>query len=104
MKLNWRTITQIGFLGGIVAFYISAIGLVETFAERYLIGTFFSTGQLFVTVGAIMAGVLTARNLQEQSDNRSAYISSLLAGAVSSLPLVILIFLATAFLSSDTLL
>ncbi len=93
MKLNWRTITQNGLLGGIVAFYLSAIGVAQTFSERYLLGTFFSTGQLFVTVGALMAGILTARALKEQGDDRNSYVSSLLAGAVSSLPLVILIFL-----------
>ena len=52
MKLNWRTITQNGLLGGVVAFYLSAIGIAETFSGRYLLGTFFSTGQLFVTVGS----------------------------------------------------
>lgn len=93
MKLNWRTIAQNGLLGGIVAFYLSAIGLAETFSERYLLGNFFSTGQLFVTIGGIMAGILTAKALKEQEKNRNAYISSLLSGAVSSLPLVILIFL-----------
>ncbi|MGB7873947.1 MAG: hypothetical protein WBL25_06150 [Anaerolineales bacterium] len=93
MKLNWRTIAQNGLLGGIVAFYLSAIGLAETFSERYLIGTFISTGQLFVTVGGIMAGILTARALKEQEKNRNAYVSSLLSGAISSLPIVVLIFL-----------
>lgn len=93
MKLNWRTITQNGLLGGVVAFYLSAIGIAETFSGRYLLGTFFSTGQLFVTVGALMAGILTARALKEQEDDRNSYVSSLLAGALSSLPLVILIFL-----------
>ena len=93
MKLNWRTITQNGLLGGIVAFYLSAIGLAETFSGRYLLGTFFSTGQLFVTVGAIMAGILTARALKDQEDDRNSYGSSLLSGAISSLPLIILIFL-----------
>ena len=94
MKLNWRTITQNGFLAGIVAFYLSAIGLAETFSQRNLIGTFFSTGQLFITVGAIMAGILTARALKEQQDdNRTSYISSVLSGAVSSLPLIVLVFL-----------
>jgi len=93
MKLNWRTITQNGLLGGIVALYLSAIGLAETFSERYLIGTFLSTGQLFVTVGAIMAGILTARALKEQENDRDSYVSSLLSGAISSLPLILLIFL-----------
>lgn len=93
MKLNWRTITQNGLLGGIVAFYLSAIGLAETFSERYLIGKFLSTGQLFVTVGAIMAGILTARAIKEQENDRDSYVSSLLSGAISSLPLILLIFL-----------
>ena len=93
MKLNWRTITQNGLLGGIVAFYLSAIGLAETFSGRYLIGTFLSTGQLFVTVGAIMAGILTARTLKEQENDRDSYVSSLFSGAISSLPLILLIFL-----------
>jgi branched-chain amino acid transport system permease protein len=93
MKLNWRTIARNGFLGGIVAFYLSAIGLTETFSERYLIGTFLSTGQLFVTVGAIMAGILTARALKEQENDRNSYVSSLLSGAISSLPLILLIIL-----------
>jgi branched-chain amino acid transport system permease protein len=101
MKMNWRIILRNGLLGGIVAFYISAIGLVETFSMRYLIGTFFSTGQLFITVGAIMAGVLTARALKEQEGNRNAYISSLLSGAVSSLPLIILIFLVQVLVVSQ---
>lgn len=93
MRLNWRTIIQNGLLGGIVAFYLSAIGLAETFSQRYLLGSFFSTGQLFVTVGAIMAGILTARALKEQENDRTAYISSMLSGAVSSLPLIFLVFL-----------
>ncbi len=93
MKLNWRTIAQNGFLGGIVAFYLSAIGLTETFSQRFLIGTFLSTGQLFVAVGAIMSGVLTARALKEQENNRTAYTSSLISGAISSVPLILLVFL-----------
>lgn len=101
MKLNWRTIGQNGFLGGIVAFYLCAVGLAETFSGRLLIGTFFSTGQLFVTVGAVMAGILTARALKGQEDNRTSYVSSLLAGAVSSLPLVILIFLIQVLVISQ---
>jgi branched-chain amino acid transport system permease protein len=102
MKLNWRTIVQNGFLGGIVAFYLCAIGLAETFSERYLLGNFFSTGQLFVTVGGIMAGILTARALKEQEKARNTYISSLLSGAISSLPLIVLIFLIQVLVIRQT--
>jgi branched-chain amino acid transport system permease protein len=94
MNLNWRLIIKNGLLGGIVAFYISAIGMTETFSLRYLIGTSLSMGQLLVAVGGIAAGVLTARALKNGGEKTSnSYIGSLLAGAISSLPLIILIFL-----------
>ena len=93
MKLNWRTLAKNGFLGGIVAFYLTAIGLAETFSERFLIGTFFSTGQLFAITGALMSGVLTARALKDEKNDFSTYLSSMLSGATSSLPLILLIFL-----------
>ena len=40
-----------------------------------------------------MAGILTANALKEQQNDRSAYISSLISGAVSGIPLILLIFL-----------
>ncbi|MDX1378401.1 MAG: hypothetical protein R3307_06100, partial [Anaerolineales bacterium] len=90
--MNWRIILRNGFLGGGIAFYLSAIGLTETFAERYLIGTFLSMGQLFAAIGGIAAGLLTARALKEEKTS-TAYTSSLLSGAVSSILPLFLIFL-----------
>ncbi|GAB4415432.1 MAG: hypothetical protein Kow002_00500 [Anaerolineales bacterium] len=102
MKLNWRTIFKNGLLGGGVAFYLSAIGLTETFSSRFIIGSFLSTGQLFATVGAILAGVLTARTQKKQGNNRNAYFSSLLSGTISSLPLILLIFLVQVLVVPQT--
>jgi branched-chain amino acid transport system permease protein len=94
MKLNWRLILKNGLLGGVIAFYLSAIGMTETFSQRYLIGTFLSMGQLFIITGGIAAGVLTARALKNEAEKTSnSYIGSLVAGAISSLPLIFLIFL-----------
>ena len=90
--MNWRIILRNGFLGGGIAFYLSAIGLTETFAERYLIGTFLSMGQLFAAIGGIAAGLLTARALKGEKTS-TAYTSSLLSGAVSSILPLFLIFL-----------
>jgi branched-chain amino acid transport system permease protein len=92
VKMNWRIILRNGFLGGGIAFYLSAIGLTETFAQRYLIGTFLSMGQLFAAIGGIAAGILTARALKEGKTS-TAYASSLISGAVSSIPPIFLIFL-----------
>jgi branched-chain amino acid transport system permease protein len=92
MKLDWREIIRNGLLGGVIAFYLSAIGMVEVFSERYLIGEFLSTGQLFVAGGGLMAGILTARAFKE-SKRFIAFLGSLISGIISGIPLLILIFL-----------
>jgi len=92
MKLDWRIIIRNGLLGGVIAFYLSAIGMSELFSERFLIGEFISTGQLFVASGGLVAGILTARALKEQKW-WSGFLGSLLSGIVSSVPLMFLIFL-----------
>ena len=92
MKLNWREIIRNGILGGAIAFYLSAIGMVEVFSERYLIGEFISTGQLFVASGGLMAGILTARSLKE-SKRFTAFLGSLVSGVISSIPLLVLMLL-----------
>jgi branched-chain amino acid transport system permease protein len=92
MKLDWRIIIRNGLLGGGIAFYLSAIGMSELFSERFLIGDFFSTGQLFVASGGLAAGILTARALKGEK-RWSAFLGSLLSGVVSSIPLLVLIFL-----------
>ncbi len=102
MNLNWRLIIKNGLLGGIIAFYLSAIGMAETFSQRYLISTFLSTGQLFVAVGGVTAGILTARALKEDYKKSTAYIGSLLAGVFSSLPLILLIFLIQVLVIQQT--
>ena len=92
MKLDWRTLIRNGLLGGGIAFYLSAIGMSELFSERFLIGEFFSTGQLFVASGGLAAGILTARAYREEK-GLSAFLKSLISGIFSSVPLLVLIFL-----------
>ncbi len=93
MTMNWRLILKNGLLGGTIAFYLSAIGMTETFSQRYLIGTLLSMGHLFIVSGGLIAGILTAKQLKNEEESSKAYIASMLSGAVSSLPLLLLIFL-----------
>lgn len=101
MKLDWRIIIRYGLLGGGIAFYLSAIGMSELFSERFLIGTFISTGQLFVASGGLIAGILTARALMERK-RWLAFLESLLSGVVSSIPLLFLIFLIQVLVIRQT--
>jgi len=89
---TWKIVLRFGLLGGIVAFYLSAIGMTEAFSQRYLIGDRFSMGHVFITMGALGAGIMTARTVKKEK-TAIALGSSLLAGAVSSLPLILLIVL-----------
>ncbi len=40
LQENIKIIRKFAFLGGIIAFYLVAIGIVEAFEPRYLGGTF----------------------------------------------------------------
>ena len=84
-----RLILKFGLIGSALALYLSAIGMVETFAMRRLIGTFVSLGQVIYTIGAIFAGVFTARALRN-APIRKALGASVAAGAITSvLPLLL---------------
>jgi len=86
-----RIILRNGLLGGLVALYVSAIGMVEAFSERSLIGDSLSLGYLILALGPVGAGILTARTLQARSSPRNAAAASFGAGALSSVLLVALL-------------
>lgn len=88
-----QVILRFGLLGSIVTFYLSAIGVIETFSLRYLIGTVISLGQVMYALGALGAGLLAARALRDRSP-REVVGAGLAAGAVTSvLPQLLGIFI-----------
>lgn len=89
---TWRIILRYGSLGGGLAFYLSAIGIVEAFSKRLLLSNYLSMGQVFFILGAVGAGFLTARALAKRS-NLARLGAGLLAGAAASMLPIILIFL-----------
>ena len=98
LQQNSRTLLQYGILGSVVAFYLSVIGIVQTFAQRNLIGTFISLGHVFLAIGAIGAGTLSARALQkENASNGEATVGGIIAGLISSVFLVLLTVIIQVF-------
>jgi branched-chain amino acid transport system permease protein len=81
-----------------VALYVSAIGVVETFAQRDLVGSFLSLGHIFLIMGAVGAGILTTRELKKEdaSDLESA-VGGAIAGMISSVFLIILTVIIQVF-------
>ena len=84
LKDNFRsTILRYGLIGGIVALYLAAVGMIETFLPRLLVGTSLSLGHVFLLAAAIGAGFFTARELKEHNIGVTAS-AGFVAGAIAS--------------------
>lgn len=93
-KLDWLTFIRLGLLGGAGAVYVSAIGMVEAFAQRNLIGGFLNLGNALLLTGAFITGYLTAKETHYQ-DNQKTLLAATIAGFFASLPNILLIILAS---------
>ena len=97
LKENFRsTILRFGLLGGLVALYLAAVGMIETFLPRLLVGTFLTLGHVFLLFAAVGAGFFSARELKEHNIGVTA-TAGFISGAISSLFLVILTFVIQIF-------
>ncbi len=85
---NFKAIQKFSLYGGIVALYLVAIGIVEAFAPRNLIGTFLSLGHIFLFIGAVGAGIFVAQELKEE-DSTTTYVAGFLVGVMTSVSLII---------------
>ena len=86
-----RVALKFGMLGSVVALYVSAIGMVEAFSERSLIGDSLSLGYVILAAGPVGAGILTARSMRDRGSRLSVLGSTFLSGAVSSSLLLVLL-------------
>lgn len=93
---NWRNAIRLGLILGTVVLVASAIGMVQKFNERPLIIGVITLGQLLLYIPALYAGYLTV-----SGENKHAafptLLGGLLAGLITSLPVIGLIFLASAW-------
>ena len=97
LKENFRSaILRFGLLGSIVALYLAAVGTIETFLPRLLVGTSITLGHVFLLSAAIGAGFFSARELKEHNIGVTA-TAGFISGAISSLFLVILTFVIQIF-------
>ena len=97
LKENFRsTIFRFGILGSVVALYLAAVGMIETFLPRLLVGTSITLGHVFLLMAAVGAGLFTARELKEHNTAVTA-VAGFISGAISSLFLVILTFVIQIF-------
>ena len=97
LKENFRsTIFRFGLIGGMVALYLAAVGMIETFLPRQLVGSYITLGHTFLLLAAVGAGFFSARELKEHSTSVTA-IAGFISGAIASLFLVALTFVIQIF-------
>jgi branched-chain amino acid transport system permease protein len=94
IRFDWRYSVRLGLLAGVIAFGVSAIGMVEVFSERELISGVFTVGHLLLFAAPAGVGYLCAR--ESESKRTVVLVSGLIAGLVSALPLIGLAFLVRA--------
>ena len=105
MKLNFNTILRVGSLSALAIFYLSMVGMVETFNEREIIRDLLEVGNIeLLTLGQVLmilpsmiGGYLICRRVAQKDGVSSGIVSGLIVGAISAVPMIILIMAGTTF-------
>ncbi len=96
MTNTYREILKSSGIAALIAVNISAIGMVELFGRRELIGGILTMGQVLFLAPAIAMGYLSARKYS-QHDMKQAALSGAIHGLLTGLGLALLIFVASSF-------
>ena len=94
-RLDLRSALRMGLIAGCLTLSVAAIGLVELFAQRALIAGVITMGQVLIFISPALMAYLTVRGLR--ASRPMIMLDGFIIGAVSALPSVGLIILATLF-------
>ncbi|HSG41746.1 MAG TPA: hypothetical protein VLA72_01205 [Anaerolineales bacterium] len=92
-KFTLRNAITYGLQAGFVTMLISMVGMIELFSKRQIIAGVMTTAQVFILLAPALFSYLTARRAKK---NNSLLFSSV-TGFSSSLPIILLVLLATTF-------
>ena len=84
-----RKALRSGLIAGVITLSVSAIGLVRLFAERELVAGVVTMGQILIYAPTALLVSINLRKMERSP--RRVLLAGLLAGAVSALPLIVLI-------------
>ncbi|MBZ0303724.1 MAG: branched-chain amino acid ABC transporter permease [Anaerolineae bacterium] len=103
MTTNWKPIIRMGLLAGIITLYMAVVGMLESFSEREVIRDFVTLGQIMLVFASITAGYLATRRLSDAQNPLRLLVSGAIVGLMSSLPLLVLVLLASQLELRDIL-
>jgi branched-chain amino acid transport system permease protein len=87
VQLNWRRIGFYGFLTGIAIWYVSLVGMVETFDKRDVITEILSLGWALIVVIALGLGYIAGLKLTQGNPVQgvlSGLLTGLLGGVIAA--------------------
>ena len=93
VSLQGRELIKWGLIIGVVSLSVSVIGLVESFAERDIIGNVLSLGHIFIFIATLGGAYLL---VQQQATPRTTttLLRGLILGFISGLPTVLILLLS----------
>jgi branched-chain amino acid transport system permease protein len=92
--LNWKQLVRAGLIAGIVTLYTCLVGMMVAFTEREIIRETITLGQILLVMASSGAGFLIARGLTKAGNILLPLVAGSIVGLISTVPLLILIFLA----------
>ena len=87
-RVDWKTVIQLGLLGGIVALLVSLVGMVTTFGEKDVIGGLLSQGHTLLLLIWLGFGYFVTQRI-DGPDNESAVRPQMAVAAAALVGLII---------------
>lgn len=84
-QFSWRTPITTGLIGGIVAVFLSLVGIVEASLDRYVIAGVLSMGQVFLLAVYAMFALQAAQKAAPEPERKPPALRALASGALSGL-------------------
>ncbi len=93
-KSVWRSAIETGLIMGVVLLYLGVIGMFAAFQEREVIYEVVTLGQILIFFPALIGGWMAARRVQKSGAAPVIVMASaLVAGAVTAVPTLIMLFI-----------
>ena len=89
--VDWRYVIRMGLIAGVVALYVSAIGMVVLFSERSIIAEVLNLGQITLFMTTIVVAYTVGRKYAPHTGN--VLSSGAVAGVASAIPIALLLIL-----------
>ncbi|MFN3741483.1 MAG: branched-chain amino acid ABC transporter permease [Anaerolineales bacterium] len=90
----FRESMRSALIGGSASLLLALVGMVESFHKRLVINEWFSVGQVLFLLPIWYATFVTLRRFADE-DRKNILLASFLAGAVGSIPLVLLLLIGS---------